>query len=46
MYLTVDILAFALVRTRSDLAQVEAPVELVSDGTITLESDGQTRRTP
>lgn len=40
------ILAFALVRTRSDLDQVEAPMEPVSDGTITLESDGQTSRTP
>ena len=45
-YPTADILAFALVRTRSDLAQVEALVDLVSDGTITLESDGQTRRMP
>lgn len=45
-YPRASILAFALVRTRSDLEQVEAPVELVSDGTITLESSGQTRRTP
>ena len=39
-------LVAALVRTRSDLEQVEAPLELVSDGRITLESSGQTRRTP
>ena len=45
-YPTAGILAFALVRTHSDLAQVEAPLELVSDGRITLESSGQTRRTP
>lgn len=41
-----DILAFVLVRTRGDLDEVEAVMDPVSDGRITLESSGQTRRTP
>ena len=38
--------AFAMVRTRGDLAQVETVLDPVSDGTITLESSGRTRREP
>lgn len=41
-----DILAFAMVRARSDLDQVESPMDPVSHGTIVLEPNGQTRRTP
>ena len=38
--------AFAMVRTRGDLDQVETAFDPVSDGTITLESSGRTRREP
>lgn len=38
--------AFAMVRTRGDLAQVETVLDPVTDGTITLGSSGRTRREP
>lgn len=45
-YPLAEILAFAMVRARSDLDQVESVTDPVSHGTITLEPGGQTRRSP
>ena len=41
-----SVLAFAMVRTRGDLDQVESVLDPVSRGTITLEPSGKTRRVP